>query len=382
MGKKVLVIDDDVELVDQIVAHFENEGYAVVGVFDGQDGLEVARIEKPDLIVLDIILPKVYGFDLLNQLKQDKITQSIPVIVITQYSGFIGLLKKEEVADYLIKPFTPEKLYDRVRRQIGEIRRKKILIIDADINTVSILDLRLRTLHYAVVTADNGRDGLEKVKKEKPDLIILDSLIPGIDIYEFWGTLKKESNAQEIPLVVLTSRPAERDFFETIGADEIALKPFDAWELIDRIKFLLLNRVMILCHDHSFADTIAGVIRERSYEVDIVDDEETMLKKSKENRYKIIIAYLPSIKKEPDAFVAELRSSKCKNAGIFIYSNSRVKGTEKDNVAVIRDIKRKWIKGKADAFYDRRDTEFDLSELLDRYLGKENKYGFWDMREY
>ena len=113
MAHKIMVIDDDPDIVEYLVSIFEDNGYATCQAYDGQEALEVARAQQPALITLDLEMPKEWGPRFYRHLSRDPQLQDIPVIVISGLSG-IHLAIKKAVAT-INKPFDPDKVLDIVR---------------------------------------------------------------------------------------------------------------------------------------------------------------------------------------------------------------------------------------------------------------------------
>jgi DNA-binding response OmpR family regulator len=112
----VLVVDDDPVIQKLLKVNFEMEGYAVITAGDGAEGLDAARASAPDVVILDIMMPKMNGLEVLTALKQDKNTESIPVILLSakaQSSDVQAGLDRGADA-YVTKPFDPLELLDRV----------------------------------------------------------------------------------------------------------------------------------------------------------------------------------------------------------------------------------------------------------------------------
>ncbi len=118
---------------------------------------------------------------------------------------------------------------------------KKILIIDDEAQTVNMLKHQLEASGYAVITAGDGQVGLEKARKEHPDLIILDLMLPKIDGYKVCRMLKFDENYKQMPIIIFTGKAARRDFEigELVGADAYIVKPLDPEALIAKIQELL-----------------------------------------------------------------------------------------------------------------------------------------------
>ncbi len=110
MAKKILIIEDDADLVKLLVTRLEANGYETLNAPDGSEGLKVAEEQLPDLILLDIKMPQVDGYTAFRGLKNNKKTRKIPVIVITAYDKLKDLFSLEEVKDYVVKPFEDKDL--------------------------------------------------------------------------------------------------------------------------------------------------------------------------------------------------------------------------------------------------------------------------------
>lgn len=111
----VLVVDDDPVIVKLLQVNFEMEGYDVITAGDGQEGLDRARAEHPDAIVLDVMMPKLNGLQVAQMLKEDEATRSIPIILLSAKAQSTDIAAGKEIADeYMTKPFDPLELLDRV----------------------------------------------------------------------------------------------------------------------------------------------------------------------------------------------------------------------------------------------------------------------------
>ncbi len=117
--------------------------------------------------------------------------------------------------------------------------KKKILIVDDEAEMLQVLKVRIEADNYIVLTASNGEEGLEKTKNEKPDLILLDILMPKKDGYTFVKEIKADDNLRNIPIIMLTGKAEMKDLFAIEGIKDYILKPFDDVELMKKIKQLL-----------------------------------------------------------------------------------------------------------------------------------------------
>jgi DNA-binding response OmpR family regulator len=123
MEKKILIIEDEMALRMALEEKFSGEGFDVIVADNGEDGLALARQHVPNMILLDIILPKMSGFDVLNALAKDEMTKEIDVMILTNLSetGKVGEFVRKNVSDYLIKAdWTLEEICEKVKNKFTE----------------------------------------------------------------------------------------------------------------------------------------------------------------------------------------------------------------------------------------------------------------------
>jgi two-component system alkaline phosphatase synthesis response regulator PhoP len=118
MAKKILVVDDEPHIVRLVEVNLQRAGYDVVKAMDGVEALEQVKAEKPDMVVLDVMMPRMDGFTVLKHLKADPETQEIPVIMLTAKAQDADIFKgwQSGVDSYLTKPFNPMELLTFVKR--------------------------------------------------------------------------------------------------------------------------------------------------------------------------------------------------------------------------------------------------------------------------
>ncbi|MCU1349433.1 MAG: domain S-box, partial [Acidobacteria bacterium] len=201
----ILVIDDDRTVRDLMVRMLNREGFRVVTAWGGKEGLRLAREIKPALITLDVIMPEVDGWSTLNQIKADPELADIPVILITmvddrQKAFTLG------AADYMVKPIDRERLSHIIHRFVCEHPPCTVLVVDDD---PAVRDMLRRTFTkegWNVVEAENGRIGLERLATSKPELIVLDLMMPEVDGFEFLEALRADDATRRLPVIVLTAK--------------------------------------------------------------------------------------------------------------------------------------------------------------------------------
>jgi len=122
LNKKILVIEDDAMISSMYKTKFAADGFAVAIAGDGEAGLELARQEKPDIIMLDVILPRLDGFSVLEELKKDSATKDIPVIMLTNLGTEEDKVKGEKLGavDYLVKAsLTPGQVSQKIKTALN-----------------------------------------------------------------------------------------------------------------------------------------------------------------------------------------------------------------------------------------------------------------------
>jgi len=201
----VLVIDDDPDARELMRRFLAREGFDTLTAPDAAEGLRLARQFKPTLITLDVVMPRMDGWAVLNELKADPELAAIPVVMLSildeQEKGFaLG------AADYLTKPFDRDRLRSALQVHRGAKPGARVLVVEDDDATRAILREMLGREGCQVDLAENGLVALEGVAKAKPDIILLDLLMPKMDGFEFLEALRSTPDGGDIPIVVLTAK--------------------------------------------------------------------------------------------------------------------------------------------------------------------------------
>ena len=204
-GPLVLVIEDDPKAADLLRIYLSETGYDVEIAEDGAEGLEKIKRLSPGAVILDVLLPKVDGWDLLSQVKADPATKDIPVIIVSivdqKGKGFaLG------AADYLVKPIKKEALLRAVEafKLVKRTAPIKVLAIDDDANTVELIAAALEPEGFQVLKTYGGEEGIAVAKTEQPDVIILDLLMPGVNGFEVLDRLERLPVRTKPPIIIFT----------------------------------------------------------------------------------------------------------------------------------------------------------------------------------
>ena len=218
----VLVIDDDEAQRDLLRRFLEREGFAVQTAPDGRAGLELAQSQHPRAILLDVMMPHMDGWAVLDALKHTPETARIPVVMVT-FVNEQGLGRSLGAADYVLKPIQ----WDRLRRIVEQFRDTEgdIMVVDDDADVRHRMRSLLEKNGWTVVEAENGQDALDKLELAMPRLVLLDLTMPVMDGFAFLETLRRRPGCADLPVVVLTARDLTREDREALGsADRILTK--------------------------------------------------------------------------------------------------------------------------------------------------------------
>ena len=238
--RTVLVVEDEPDIAKLIKIQLENGGYQVCSLGNGPAVVPWVEDKKPDLIMLDLLLPDMSGLEILRALKSNLVTADIPVIVMTIVPDD-GVAWNLGIVDYLTKPVPTADLLRSVEKALTW--QGRVLIVDDDEDTVGLLSAAMRQIGFTPLVAANGYEALAMTRRHRPDLIILDLRLPGMDGYEAVTHLKRDGVTQTIPIIAISAHAVnvdqERKRLVALGAASFLPKPFSIGELLDEIESAL-----------------------------------------------------------------------------------------------------------------------------------------------
>lgn len=277
-SQRILIIDDSPENIQVLMGLLKDE-FKVIAATDGPKGIELAqKSPQPDLILLDIMMPEIDGYEVCRRLKVNEKTTHIPVIFVSAMSGaedeFKGL--KLGAVDYIKKPIIPEITKTRIRNHLklkqcqdklesllqGKTQRstgfdenggflssasekvnfearqeaiKVLLVEDNEIN-LEVMTSQLEHLGYKVTKANNGEEALRIWIEKKIDVILTDLDMPGVNGYELAERIRL--NNANIPIVAITASESDlsKQKAVTLGFTDYILKPFSGERIAELIK--------------------------------------------------------------------------------------------------------------------------------------------------
>ena len=273
--KKILIIEDDLILLNLLKDKLTKAGYNITSAENGKLGLKMAQVDRPDLILLDLILPEMDGMTILEKIRADSSISSMPIIIISNSGQPFEIEKAEKmgIEDYLVKTeFDPGEVLKKVDKFFKKTRNGKVenyfeaddaikpeenkneKIIDSNPEQTSVLiiedDRFLRELisqklekeRIKTILAITAEEALALLKKERPHLILLDLILPGMSGFEFLEKLRTDPNLSDIPVIVLSNLGEKKDK-ETamnLGAKSFLVRAMNSPnEIVEEVKRVL-----------------------------------------------------------------------------------------------------------------------------------------------
>jgi signal transduction histidine kinase/DNA-binding response OmpR family regulator/cell division protein FtsL len=231
--KSILVVDENPELTNLMRLYLERAGYRVSVAHQGKTAIEMARTQHPDLITLELLLPDLSGFQVIEALKEMPETRHIPVMIVSV------LADREEgkllgAVDYLSKPFSELMLLQHVKRVFAAGRIKTVLVAQSENESRKLVAILLQNAGYHVIEAWDQTTTLQLIEEKQPDLILLELKSPHIDGIAILRQLKKR-----LPIIMMggyegISNESHQTMLQ-LGAPTMLTKPITAEKLATAI---------------------------------------------------------------------------------------------------------------------------------------------------
>ena len=230
----ILVVDDDATVRELVERHLERSGFAVVTAGGGQEGLRLVRELQPAAVTLDIMMPDLDGWTVLAAIKGDPELAGIPVVlmsIVDQKNRGYAL----GAADYLVKPVDRIKLVETLTSICGSTSGCALLVDDDDVVRRSVRQA-LEPIGWQVTEAENGQVAVEAITAARPNVIILDLMMPKMDGFEFLDELRLRPDWRDIPVVVITAKDlTEEDRNRLNGGVERIIQKSDRDEMLRQL---------------------------------------------------------------------------------------------------------------------------------------------------
>ena len=269
-AKRILLVEDNEAAMIQVRGILESEGYGVDVARGGQEALEYLKETKPDGIILDLMMPEVDGFAVLQNIRTHEATEKVPVLILTAKDLTPEDLKKirGNNVQHLVQKgdVARESLLAKVRAMLGGKARVEfetgnlkletpkpapstqhpapstehpaaILVVEDNPDNMISIKAVLGN-QYAILEATDGEDGLKKALTQGPDLILLDMSLPGMDGFAVTGRLKEADETRHIPVIAMTARAmkGDREMILGAGCDDYISKPIEPEDVLKKIE--------------------------------------------------------------------------------------------------------------------------------------------------
>lgn len=249
-GKHILIVEDDAASRERLRDHLTMAGYAVTTAADGDSGLALARRERPDLVITDLILPGKNGFRFTAELKADPELARIPVMWVTAFCGEEEIRRQVQdtglderlpgLTAVLYKPFRHRELLQQVRQLLGEADAAcpacRVLVVDDDPANLELIERRLEVENFATALAETGAAALERIRHERFDAVLLDLRLPDMDGLEVLAAMREQNG--DFPVIVMTAHGSEAIAVKalTAGATDYLIKPVGRRDLVAALR--------------------------------------------------------------------------------------------------------------------------------------------------
>lgn len=257
--KKILIIEDDKFLGDILVEKLTKQGCEVTLSRDGAEGYEKIKLILPDLILLDVMMPNMNGYEILEKKLKDAEIAKIPVIIISNSGQPVEINRALAlgVKDYLVKAqFDADQVMEKIKSQLKDDKEKpaeaktddtklagkKVMWVEDDQFLNDIIARKLSSTKCDFFHCANGEDALDIINKEKPDIILLDIILPGMDGFEILKRIKANPNINHIPVILLSNLGQTKDIDKgiSLGAAKFLVKAtVNLDEIMDEIKSVM-----------------------------------------------------------------------------------------------------------------------------------------------
>jgi signal transduction histidine kinase/DNA-binding response OmpR family regulator len=234
--KTVLIVDDDEGVRELLALELQPHGLKILQAPDGKQGLEIARAEKPDAILLDVLMPNLDGWQTLRALKQLEETRAIPVVILSVVENRAFGISLGAV-EHLVKPVDRPALLMALSKAGVLATKGHILVVDDDADVRSLFEQELVAAGYRVRTASGGAQALELLRRERPSALLLDLMMPPPDGFEVLYRLRQDPALGEIPVIVVTAKeltPADETILAR-AAQRVIRKGADSAQLVEEV---------------------------------------------------------------------------------------------------------------------------------------------------
>lgn len=257
---RVLVIEDNPASLDLMIYLLRAFGHTPLPARDGLQGIEVARSERPDLILCDIQLPGADGIEVCEELKKDSVLKHVPLVAVTAYAmvGDREKLLAHGFNGYLSKPIQPQTFIEQIKPYLSmqpaelktaaqpaglatrtRVAAGTILVVDNSPVNISLTRSMLEPFGYEIIAAKGVDEGMRLLREQAPDVVMSDVHMPVKDGFDFIESFMADTSLRKIPFLFISSTlwaERERERGLSLGAARFIVRPIGPQELIAEIE--------------------------------------------------------------------------------------------------------------------------------------------------
>ena len=240
-GRTILLVEDEQTLRGVVAEALQHQGHSVFEAANGQEALEIATESRVDLVLTDLMMPRMNGWRLLSSLRERHL--DVPIIIITGYMGDEGqeVLTSRDIAGFLVKPIDLEDMVRMVASVMAPTApraKPRILAVDDEETTRLTVGTWLEHAGFLVEIAVDGQDALDKVDSFGPDLLVLDLTMPRLDGFETCRRLRARPETADLPVIMITAKSSAEHVRQAVRLkiNGYVIKPFDAETLIAHVR--------------------------------------------------------------------------------------------------------------------------------------------------
>ena len=219
-GPLVLVCDDDASVVETVSLMLEERGYRVIPATSGQEAVELALEARPDVIVLDLLMPGMSGWEAASALNEHPETAAIPLVVLSVLAADEAEPPGGDVVGWLEKPPNEQSLFQALERAVNrDGHPPRVLVVEDDEDLAGVL---LATFEHHGLETHHATDGVQAIElsqRVRPDLLVLDLVLPEMDGFEVVDWLQRHDRLKSVPIMVYTARDLDADDRARLNVD-------------------------------------------------------------------------------------------------------------------------------------------------------------------
>ena len=259
----ILIVDDEQANRDLLAKRLQKEGYIINQAIDGVEATELMGIERFDVILLDLNMPRMGGFEFLEWLKQNDPDNNVHVITLSAESNRDAVVTALTLGakDYIIKSASVLELLNRIRRaclaryleneqqngiDASAINDARVMVVDDEELNLKLVNKHLTKAGFKTQCFDDGQSMINAIQQAPADLLLLDIRMPDMDGVEILKAMRETFSPEQMAIIMLTGVDCSKQTDECyrLGADDYIIKPFSGTEIISRINAALQLKLL------------------------------------------------------------------------------------------------------------------------------------------